>query len=56
MMIETGPFGDFSGVQMKPPAGGVPVFPEKRRPGRTVWSGADLLSAIMMVVPMPVTE
>jgi hypothetical protein len=54
-MTEIGPFGAFSGVQTNPPAG-APVFPEKSRPGRTVWLGADLLSAMMTVVPIPVTE
>jgi hypothetical protein len=56
MMIETGPFGAFSGVQTKPPPGDVPVFAKKTMPGRSVWLGADLLSAIMTVVPTPVTE
>jgi hypothetical protein len=55
-MIEIGPFGAVSGLHTKPPGGTVPVFPEKSSPGRRVWLGADLLSAMMTVVPIPVTE
>jgi hypothetical protein len=55
-MIETGPFDALSGRQTKPPYGGIPVLPEKIIPGRTVCLGTDRLSAVMTVVPTPVTE
>src|SRR6516225_2746763 len=51
MMIDTGPFGAFSAVHLNPPAA-VAVLPENKRPGLTVSLGAELLSAIMTVIPI----
>ena len=55
MMMDTGPLGAFSGVHWNALAA-VPVLLENKRPGLTVSLGADLLSAIMTVVSMVVTE